>query len=444
MSTDDVRPTTDQPTPPQTAAPEPAPSAPTITTPPHRGTPAIVTVEGHDETFARAFARGFHETFRPEEFALESKLVEGGRMFGHQVDGRWVSTCGDFARTMTTPGGQVDVAAVTVVTVAPGYRRRGLLRELMHHQLTQVRATGTQPLALLWASESLIYGRFGYGRTTAKLRLSGPTRATAFLPEVAPSGGSVDEVGREQFAAAAYPLREAWLPDRPGHLNRTEAWWDFYLFDAEHRRNGAEELRYALHFAEDGTVDGWATFRTKYGDTVVPDGGDVIVTGIDAADPRVYAALWRWLLDLDLMRGFRFGHAATDEPLRQLVADQRAIKTELQDATYARIVDVPAALGARRYTSAVGMTVELTDTFLPDLAGRYRLELGPDGAEVTRTDAAADLTLDVRHLGAIYLGGTALTDLHRAGLVGEHSPGAVLALSAAFASPRAPFCPDFF
>ena len=189
------------------AVTEPARSEPAIPhrTPPHLAEPTITTVSGRDESFATAFMRGFHEPFRAEDFELEQSLVEPDRMFGHQVDGRWVSTCGSFARVMTTPGGSVPVAAVTVVTVSPGYRRRGLLREMMAHQLSAIRRRGDEPVALLWASESLIYGRFGYGRTTSRLRLSGRTRATDFLPgstwATAPATRSVGTSSRRRRSA---------------------------------------------------------------------------------------------------------------------------------------------------------------------------------------------------------------------------------------------------
>src|SRR4029079_2892749 len=42
------------------------------------------------------------------------------------------------------------------------HRRRGLLREMMHTQLQDVRARG-ELVAMLIAAEWPIYGRFGYG-----------------------------------------------------------------------------------------------------------------------------------------------------------------------------------------------------------------------------------------------------------------------------------------
>lgn len=411
-------------------------------TPPHLAKPELITVteETKDDFFA-AIARGFHDNYDAEAWSAMRDLFEAERNFGFNVDGRWISSCGAYTRQMTTPGGSVPVSAVTVVTVAPGFRRRGLLTEMMRHQLTtDVIDRGTEPVALLWASESLIYGRYGYGRVTSLLSLSGWTRETAFLPGVDLGSGSVDEVGVEEYLAAAPAARDRMIADRPGALARTEAWWKALVHDPESWRRGASARRLLLHFAADGTPDGFASFRTKWSD----DGGEVIINDLDAATPQGYARLWRFLLDLDLMRKFRLGHAPVDEPLRHLVADQRAIKTELHDASYARLVDIPRALAARKYAADVDVIFEVADTFLPELAGNYRVQAGPEGASVSRTDSAADISLDVRDLGAIYLGGTPLTTLHRAGLIAEHTAGSVQAVTQAFSWPRAPFCPDDF
>ncbi len=55
-----------------------------------------------------------------------------------------------------------------------------------------------------------------------------------------------------------------------------------------------------------------------------------------------------------------------------------------------------------------------------------------------RTDAPADLALDIRELGAAYLGGTSLIELAGAGFVTERTPGAVQAASVAFGWPKLP------
>jgi predicted acetyltransferase len=412
--------------------------------PPHLAEPRLTySTEEDADSYAAAISRGFHQDFVAEHWEAEKKVLEWERSFGFKVEDRWIATCGAYSREMTVQGGTVPVAAVSIVTVAPPYRRRGLLSQMMKHQLEDVESRGTEPIALLWASESLIYGRYGYGHTAPRISISGPTRSTGFLPAVDRGAGSVDEVSREEYLATAPALHARLLAQRPGALNRTGAWWDVMLFDPDAWRHGATSLRYALHYDEAGTPDGYATFRLAHG----PEGDadrEVRIGELDAADAPGYASLWRYLLDLDLVRSFSRRNAPTDEPLRYLVADQRAIKTELRDGTYARLVDLPAALEARTYSTDLDVVLAVQDQLLPANDGVFRLQAGTDGAQVTRSDRSPDVSLATRELGASYLGGTSLDALWRAGLVGENTPGAVAAMSRAFTSPTPPFCPDQF
>ena len=195
-----------------------------MTTPPHLAelTLTTVTPERTDEYLA-AVLRGFHSDYKPEHWEPHKAVFEPERNFGFAADGRWISSTGAYTATMVVPGGSVPVAAVTLVTVSPAYRRRGLLRAMMTHQLTEIAERGVEPVALLWASEHPIYGRYGYGEALARLRLSGPTQTLGFAPGVDFGAGSVGEVEREEFLSVAGPLREGWLADRPGALARPAA-----------------------------------------------------------------------------------------------------------------------------------------------------------------------------------------------------------------------------
>ena len=92
-----------------------------------------------------------------------------------------------------------------------------------------------------------------------------------------------------------------------------------------------------------------------------------------------------------------------------------------------RILDVPAALAARRYAAPVDVVIDVDDPRIPANTGRWRLVGSPDAATCTPTDAPADLALDVQALGAAYLGGTSLAALAAAGEVtelrGRHAGG---------------------
>jgi predicted acetyltransferase len=412
---------------------------------PHLATPALkyADPDAPDEFFA-AILRGFHEDYVGDLWDKAKAVFEPERNFGFRVGERWVSTCGAYSRVMTVPGGTVPTAAVTVVTVHPTYRRRGLLTAMMQHQLEDIHQRGVEPVALLWASESLIYGRFGYGHATPRLRLSGQTRSTAYLPGVDVGAGSVGEIERNEAIPVIKSLHAKLLADRPGSLDRSEAWWANSLYDPEPWRNGATAMRYALHYNAVGKPDGYLNFRTKGGGDSTGPASEVEILHNDAADPGAYAALHRFALDLDLVRTFAKRSASVHDPLRYLVADPRAIKTELTDGTYVRLVDVRRALEARTYPAELDVVIGVSDPLLPQNDGAIRVEAGPGGAKISKARRKPDLSLDVRELGAIYLGGVSLNALRHAGLVQERTRGAVSATAAAFSWPRAPFCPDFF
>ncbi|ROR89272.1 GNAT family N-acetyltransferase [Nocardioides aurantiacus] len=425
-----------------------SPAAPGVVPPaPHLAEPSMDHVTAASfEDWMKAVARGFQEEHHPETLALDREVFEDDRSFGFRVGDRWVSTCGALTRELGVPGGfSVPTAAVTVVTVHPPYRRRGLLSAMMRHQLEDVARRG-EPLAALWASESLIYGRFGYGPAVSRLQLRGRTRSLDFLPGVR-TGGSVDELTREQFLTVVRPLHERLRRDRPGTMARpADHSWEFALFDQPFARDGATELRHVVHWSEAGEVDGFATYRFKEDQTATEPDSEVRINELWAEDPVAHATLWRYLLDLDLARRFRARNAPSDELLRLLVHDARAVGTEVLDALYVRVVDVAAALRARSYAAPLDVVIEVADDLLPANAGRWRVRTdGPaESTTVERTDDPADVALGVLELGTVYLGGVRLADLHRVGRVTEHTPGAVAAAGTAFSWHRAPWCPDFF
>jgi predicted acetyltransferase len=413
-----------------------------VTTPPHLAELTLTyATADRTEEYLTAVLRGFHADYTPELWDPHRAVFEPERNFGFTVDGRWVSTCGAYTQRMVVPGGTVPIAAITLVTVHPSYRRRGLLRQMMTHQLEGIATGGTEPVALLWASEASIYGRFGYGETLTRLRLSGPTRSLTFAPWVE-FAGSVGEVSREEFLPVASRLRESWLADRPGALERNDAWWQIRLHDPEQWRRGAAAYRFVLHFGQDGQPDGYAHFRVK--DESHDGRAEVAVENLDAATGPAYASLWRFLLNLDLVSSFSRNDAPMDEPLRLLVTDPRAIRAELTDGTYARLVDVPAALIARRYAADIDVVIGVADPMLAQNDRAFRLQAGADGAMVEPSQHQPDLSMNVRELGAIYLGGVSPATLHQAGLVTEHTRGSVTRVSAAFAWDRLPFCNDYF
>src|SRR4029077_19635852 len=99
------------------------------------------------------------------------------------------------------------------------------------------------------------------------------------------------------------------------------------------------------------------------------------------------------------------------DPLRRMLADQHRVAATLGGNLWVRLVDVPAALAARRYAAEGGITFRVADAFCPWNDGVLRLEGGPDGARCTTVRRGPDLALSAAELGAAYLGGATFTGL---------------------------------
>jgi predicted acetyltransferase len=151
------------------------------------------------------------------------------------------------------------------------------------------------------------------------------------------------------------------------------------------------------------------------------------------------------VLDVDLVKTVSVWHRPVDEPLRHMLADARRLQTKaLCDNQWVRVVDVPAALAARRYQADGRLVFEVADEFCPWNAGRYALEGGPDGASCAPTSDTPDLSLTSTELGALYFGGTLPSTLAHAGRITEHTAGALARADLMFPTTPAPFCSHDF
>lgn len=113
------------------------------------------------------------------------------------------------------------------------------------------------------------------------------------------------------------------------------------------------------------------------------------------------------------------------------------------DWLWVRLLDVPRALAARGYRSDGELVLEVHDPFLGE-HDRYLLSVRGGEAECVRTDREPDLSLDVRDLGSIYLGGTTPSTLVRAGHVQESSAQASWRADVLFGAAHAPHCLHWF
>lgn len=336
------------------------------------------------------------------------------------------------------PGARTAVAGLTWVGVHPGHRRRGLLRAMITDHFARS-LQRHEAVSALFAAEPAIYGRFGYGKAADDVRLTVPRGAELRdVPGWRDLRVRIERLDREVHGPVLAAVHGR--IERPGWATRqTPELRAAFLDDPEPMRDGAESMRVAV-VERAGEPVGYALFRRKPAWQVAGPRGTAYLRETVAPAADVARALWGVLLDLDHMAEVETWLLAPDDPVMHLLVDLRAARPRLSDNLWVRVLDVPAALSARRYATEVDAVLEVADPLLPGNAGRWRLVGGPDGAAVTSTRDTPDLSLDVRELGAAYLGGVGLGALARAGLVTEHSPGAADRVGTAFGWSQAPVC----
>jgi predicted acetyltransferase len=374
----------------------------------------------------------------PERLERFSKNLPVERMHAAREDGSVVGGAGAFPFEVTVPGGVVRAAGVTVVGTFPTHRRRGVLRALMRAQLDDVHGRG-EPLALLWASDSRIYGRFGYGMGSYMGEMRIP-REAPFAVEYEPRGRI--RLVEDEEALELFPqVWDAVRPGIPGMLGRTRNWWEYrVLFDPPDRREGHGPKRLAV-LERDDRAEGYAIYRHKpptfeHG---TPD-GEVEAIEVIARDGAPAAQLWRFLLDIDWADRITGWLLPVDHQLFHMLASPREMRFRVGDGLWVRLVDVGAALSGRTYEADDRLVFEVVDAFCPWNEGRWKLE----GGVAERTRAAADLRCDVSVLGSAYLGAFDFSELVRAGRAEELTSGAARRADRVFAAERKPWCPEIF
>ncbi|MFE4969840.1 GNAT family N-acetyltransferase [Streptomyces sp. NPDC056660] len=359
------------------------------------------------------------------------------------ADGRPVGTAATHSFELTLPGETlVPAAGVTAVGVLPSHRRQGVLSAMMRQQLAELRAGG-EFLSVLLASEAPIYGRFGYGPATYTARLTVPrhraalavprARGVADAPATGSDSGSVEVLRRAECGEILEEVYDRYRRAQPGALSRPHRWWAL--------RAGQPPIspapRYvAVHRDADGVPDGYASYSVESGTLTVDE--------TIATDDAIFTALARFVLGHDLVSQVVFKHVPPGHPLRWQFADFRVGEVSGDtDWLWVRLLDVPRALTARGWFMDGELVLDVEDRFFGE-HGRYLLTVRDGKADCAPTDRKPDLSLDVRDLGSVYLGGTAPSTLVRAGHIQAHRPGAATLADSLFRADRPPHCLHWF
>jgi predicted acetyltransferase len=358
------------------------------------------------------------------------------------VGGEMVGGGRNFPFELVVPGGaRLPMAGVSWVGTLPTHRRQGVLRATMDVLTDDARAHG-EPIMGLTASESVIYGRFGYGTATYRTTLE-VERRTARLRRAPAPGGRIRILTDDEARQVLPVAYDRVIGTQPGAVTRPEPWWsDEYFDDPLDERH----FHQVVHEDDDGAPDGFVayTLEQSWADGIPKH--TVACWELQAVTSEVRLALWQFLFDLDLVETIRVHEAPVDEPLRYMLEDARRLRVvELRDKLWLKLLDVSACLSARSYSVDGQLVLDVVADHDDSPAGAYRVESHTGSASSCEpTSDAADVRLGARELAAVYLGGARVSSLARAGLVEERTPGALALADAMFASSPPPYTGTWF
>ena len=396
-----------------------------------------------DETkkFVATVEAAFGQEMRASDIPNFERKIEHDRMHAAFEDEDVVGTAGAYSFNLTIPGRELQVAGVTMVGVLPSHRRRGVLREMMRTQLDDVRRRG-EPIAILWASEDLIYQRFGYGPAADHLHIDADRDRVSFLDDPGP-------VGRMKLLTAEERLKvipsiyDRVRRETPGMYERSSTWWESHsLYQSERSRDKDGPLFCAV-VEIGGVPEAYAVYNIKgdWADDATPQ-GRIDVDEAIGTTPQATREIWRFLFGVDLVTRVHGWYLPADHPLFLMVQEPRRLRMSHNEILWLRIVDVVSALKARSYATDESFVFEVEDEFCPWNTGRYLLDAGTGTVE--KTEREPELRMKIAALAAPYLGGFTFGRLARAGKVDELVEGAIARADRMFATERAPWCPENF
>lgn len=382
--------------------------------------------------YVRFVERAFGEDVDDDRIAAYRCATELDRTVVARDGDTIVATGSAFGFELTLEGGAtIPVGAVTDVAVRSTHRRRGLLREVIG-RLHADSVERAEAATVLLASESSIYGRFGYGVASWRARYEVETRGLELT--AVDDAGSIDEIDAADAYEAGPVAWDRYRRATPGALNGTPGYWRSNIdWPDDHDRY------HVIHRDVDGAPDGWAAYHVEetWTSSELND-STLVVEWMGAATPQAHLALWHHLLRLDLVSRIRVP-GAVDDLVRWTLADPRRLAvTGRHDMSWIRLTDVERCLSARSYAADGTLVLDVAGG--PGATGRLRLTVVDGTATVEACEDDADVAVTAGDLVSMWSGAVGPGVLADAGRSRYDSDAARRRAIAMFAVARAPAC----
>jgi len=356
-------------------------------------------------------------------------------------DDRIASIHGSWPLTMRFNGKALPISGVTTVSTNPIDRNRGHLRKIITQHFHELHEQGERPLAVLYASQAVIYQRFGYAVVSTQHSYEVEPRFIQWVEPIT-IPGRLREVDPERDFGLLVDLYRQFREDRTGMLHRGRAMWQAGVLEPPPRFDG----RQAVVYEEDGDPLGYAVYTIgAYAERPPEPEQKVNVKDVVYLTPIAYRAIWNNFAGMQLARHISWENVPSDDPLPHLILEPRMLRDTAREGILARIVDLPKTMAGRGYDTDARLRYELIDDLLPWNAGKWETRIeGGDAETVPLTSGEPELSMTVNTLAMLIFGQITATEAARAGRIGVHDLAALRRWDDALRTRYAPTCADHF
>lgn len=360
----------------------------------------------------------------------EARFLAEGQSLGCFEKDALRGVANGYESSVTVPGGQrVRHLSVTHVGVSPDATRRGIARQLLVEQLRRARLDG-YVVAGLRASDTGIYGRYGYGIASWSVRHELDLTRTAPAVDVPREGLRIVDA-RESFALFRR-IADSDPAPRSITLSRWDGWWAMQEFRTIH----GTTPHHAVVFGTEGRERGFLRFHIEPSDNwFTSSQRTVIVDDFVAHDDEAWRGLIGHLFAQDILHRAVFPSRPVDDPLPLLLRNPRALEISGQrDESWIRPLDLEALLSARQFGGTRQIAIAVDDDLFPENHGTW--SLGPQG--IAKTPERPEARVAIADLAALVFGASQPLSLAMAGRLSATAPTVVEELGTAFSINRQP------
>lgn len=354
-----------------------------------------------------------------------------------------IGTANSFSEYISLPTNKSSkVAAVSYVSVQPTHRRQGILSEMMKLQLNQIYSQYKEPLAILWPSETAIYGRFGYAPTREKHYKISKHNAK-FISGLNDYPLETKILNKKEAINSYLEINNNLMNKRPGVMKLTKKWAERRIEDLSSKYLSTGPS-YFVGIYDANKLVGFVTYTIEGSNEYGNMPSSLNIWDIIYINDKAAINIWNYCLNIDLVDEIYAKGVPEDDVLESLLISPGSLNARVTTGFWIRIVDVIKALETRSYNEKGKLIFNLSDSIINQNNNTFLLDTKNQNPTCKISTESPDIEITINGLSEIYLGTFNLNNLIASQNLKIINKKIINFINRAFKENNTPFCPMHF